>query len=1760
MAEVINPPNKKLQKIYGFLKSKNAVKDSYDQFEVAMQDDRKFQKVHDYLKGQKNAKVSDDFTSFKTNIFGEPVKKKDSTLPPHKTEAPVVVSEPPQQGGQIPIQSGPVSGDGLSDSPVGQPPLTPDGTPISGMDRLAEIQNSLADPNATLNNLAGSILQQTPKPPAINLSELSARNFVEDTEAKNNPKDTPLSVATNAAGNFNKAIVSTLASVPKSVGVLAAKLNHATGSDPRPAEELATYKFGQWLEDAALDIGVTATDPKKADDFWQSTLPSAFGSVAGIVLTGGRSLTGASAKLGTAGGLGQATVKALQSPAAVVGGTSMAIPEFEQAKAAGATDDEAFDVFVKNYLVGQTEVLPIASALRRLNKASGGKLTEIVKAGVKGGFEEGTQEAVQTILTNKIAEGSYDPKRDLFQDVIKSGGAGFFVGFFLPGIHAAMSSMTPEQRAETNKVLNEEFKSAKKGESIVPEPLPVNKETETTTRGTTESPSDSPTVAVPDISEPTITQSAEGTAGETVTTQPNEEGRKDEGGQGETLLTPQTEEAADVAPSVSEITSADVINRDYKIIKEKIGEKKAQTYFKKVDALLNPNENNIVEYRTNGVVTKDGDAYTFHALADMDAKKWRIAFTQDVTDQFKSKENAVQVEETNGVPLQTAPGNSEQVAEGVPESEPQFATEETEIQQPTSPISESNEEKVTFIGHDGGERTGKIQSFTDGKYTIEADNGTTWKVTPDKITSELPKPQSKYDKAKAALRESVDKLKSTYGDLYNENLGIVFDPKREAKKLYDFHKALVDTASKAIDLGVANVEEFADSIGRKVDDFLVRAFNDAKAIKEGKKPTVESEDYFKKEQPEEKLSGIKKDLVPNEKIDETDVEKRSVTAMLERGKSLVDEEKINPKAIVDEIANNNPRALQADEVAALVYYKTKLDNSISSAQRKLLKAQASGNYEGELSAKAELASLNKDLDDYHTMSIKTAYEQSLAFRLRAMLLDSEYNLQSQINKYKVANDGFIPPDVEAKFRQYDQELKDAKEKIKEFEEEKAAREGKETIENIKSDVKRKPRIYGKTRVAKGVEDLAEALGVTKYAHGISRPKITKALSDIGLGLIEEGIATAENVVEKVREYVKDKFKGKINFDDYATDVEDLLNKSFEEQNTKGKIKVPHKVIRDFVESGVEDIEELTEKVKESIKKDFPNATNREVRDAITKYGKEVSPRKDDIESQIRKMKRVGKLISSIEDAQSKKRPFKAGRTREKMDTQERALRRELKDLVKELPISEFEEGRKLDIFKKRVREKIRELEERITNKDFKPKPKSELNRDQEAIALEAEKLRIQEKFDLEHEKLNLQNRSKSQKFWDGLLDVIGLTKTLRTVLDMSAPFRQGIVFTATRPVQSIGAFKEMFRQAFSQENADKWISHIKASPEYALMKASGLYISDPNAKMLAREEQFMSNLAQKIPIYKYLVKASERSYTAFLNKQRVDAFLSTANKFADLGIDPKTDPETYKAWADYVNNATGRGSMGDFEQSAQKLSLLFFSPRLIAARFNLLFNVEKYISMPKAARKEALKSTLTFISIGAAALTLAALGGADVEDDPRSSDFGKIKIGTTRIDVWGGFVQWAVLVSRLFSGERKSTSTGNIETLGEKYGSDTRYDVLNNFFKGKFAPAPALVVKYAESKKNKEGERVTQYGEPMGHKEILGIDVAKDFVEYTELFDLAVPLYLADIDELAKEQGIPTTVGLGAASFFGVGIQNYGSDKKEKSTKGGIRIVNPKKE
>jgi len=382
------------------------------------------------------------------------------------------------------------------------------------------------------------------------------------------------------------------------------------------------------------------------------------------------------------------------------------------------------------------------------------------------------------------------------------------------------------------------------------------------------------------------------------------------------------------------------------------------------------------------------------------------------------------------------------------------------------------------------------------------------------------------------------------------------------------------------------------------------------------------------------------------------------------------------------------------------------------------------------------------------------------------------------------------------------------------------------------------------------------------------------------------------------------------------------------------------------------------------------------------------------------------------------------------------------------------------------------------------------------------------------------------KLKDNITSVLNLPRTLITSLDMSAVLRQGILFTTTKPITASRAFKEMARQTFSQKNFEAWLADVPNNPRYKMMKDSGLYISDPtrvSGGLSAREEAFMTTLADKLP----WVQASQRAYVSYLNKLRVDVFDQLSRQFEQQGI---ASSDNLKSLASFINHATGRGHLGTFERSAQGLNNIFFSPRLIAARFNML-NPVWYAKQTPPVRKQAIKTMAQFIGTGATLLALAKGGGAQVELDPRSTDFGKLRVGNTRWDIWGGFQQWVRVISQLASAQRKSAK-GNVYNLDKtKFPFESRLDVAERFFRGKLNPTVGLALELAEGQK------------------LFGDEITLS----NEVLEKTIPLYLQDIVGVIDDVGAEGFFTAALPAFFGVGLQHY----EERQPSGRANVFNP---
>ena len=389
------------------------------------------------------------------------------------------------------------------------------------------------------------------------------------------------------------------------------------------------------------------------------------------------------------------------------------------------------------------------------------------------------------------------------------------------------------------------------------------------------------------------------------------------------------------------------------------------------------------------------------------------------------------------------------------------------------------------------------------------------------------------------------------------------------------------------------------------------------------------------------------------------------------------------------------------------------------------------------------------------------------------------------------------------------------------------------------------------------------------------------------------------------------------------------------------------------------------------------------------------------------------------------------------------------------------------------------------------------------------------------------------------LSVINVPRSLQASFDLSAPFRQGLVLGARHPKMFASEFKPMLK-AFAREGAyDDVMGEIGERASYPLMQKAKLALTDLEGSLASREDYFNSQLAETLTGGRKFspVRMSGRAYTAFLNKFRADAFDNYLRMAEDSGVE--IDDHLLKSLATFINTATGRGSFKKLEPSMNTLTAVFFSPRLIASRLQF-FNPARYGArlpgVPASTHPFAAKQNRVAARnlLGAMGLTLgiAKMAGAEVEDDTRSADFGKIKIGNTRIDITGGHQGYVVNAARQLRGETKSSTTGKVKKLEGGLMNRSRAAVEWDFAKNKLAPVARYIVGQQEDE-NFEGD---------------------PFDPTREAGKMFLPIGAQNARE-GFEEGVGTGIASTALNTFGFGVMTYGDDKPKGSKSSGSKSI-----
>ena len=435
------------------------------------------------------------------------------------------------------------------------------------------------------------------------------------------------------------------------------------------------------------------------------------------------------------------------------------------------------------------------------------------------------------------------------------------------------------------------------------------------------------------------------------------------------------------------------------------------------------------------------------------------------------------------------------------------------------------------------------------------------------------------------------------------------------------------------------------------------------------------------------------------------------------------------------------------------------------------------------------------------------------------------------------------------------------------------------------------------------------------------------------------------------------------------------------------------------------------------------------------------------------------------------------------------------------------DAKRLEALKSRLRTRIADREARLAMGKLENAPKREpVKRDAEAIRLEAERDMIERKWQRALMADAWRQKSLAQKA--GALAISGtrnLSRALMTAWDFSAPLRQGAILTASHPIQAAKAMGAMFRAFRSPEHQAMIEAEMRLDPKYGEAKRAGLFLSEhADAATAKMEENLVSGWIEKIPG----VGASQRAYTTFLNKLRFDVF---KGGLENLSSAKEATPAEARAWANFINVATGRGGPQNapkMDAAFNALNNAFFAPRLAYSRFQMLLGTPMWRGTAASRKMIAMEYARSMTGL-AIVYGLSQLVGGKIEKD------GKVRFGNSVLDPTAGLASASKLLQQTMPGMAKAVTGAKRENQG--FGRGDEVTAIGRYLRGKLAPLPGSALNLMSGK------------DPVGKPVTLG----------SEAVNLTTPMSYRDIYLAMKEHGVPKGAALGVLALFGMGLQNY---------------------
>lgn len=412
-------------------------------------------------------------------------------------------------------------------------------------------------------------------------------------------------------------------------------------------------------------------------------------------------------------------------------------------------------------------------------------------------------------------------------------------------------------------------------------------------------------------------------------------------------------------------------------------------------------------------------------------------------------------------------------------------------------------------------------------------------------------------------------------------------------------------------------------------------------------------------------------------------------------------------------------------------------------------------------------------------------------------------------------------------------------------------------------------------------------------------------------------------------------------------------------------------------------------------------------------------------------------------------------------------------------------------------------------------------------------------------------QGKDMSIGEALTTIAGNVKSLKASFDLSWGRQLTSAFLSGSKAISMAAAKgwkagyDAWKDVLTAKDAQQMQDRIRIF--------EGLLMTRPNAlngnyarlgvAVGMQEEAFPESVAEKVPVVKNIFIASEKGFNIAIQTARAeitDALIDIAQ--GDVAMLKEQNA------GQFVNELTGRGKLPFNNPNAERaVNSLLFAPRYLASRIAQIYNI-KYaakwglnaISGKETGMIDKMRARASMAQLALFAILIPAIKGilrATDDEDPhgddywerffsayemRSSDFGKIVLGDTRIDLSAGLDGLLTLSARVVSGQTVSIS-------GVKRDKNWS-DVIGAFTEGKLSPAARVVI---------DGWRLLTQEDPKNfmYQPITLRGLASDVL---------LPISVENITELTIPTESKTAQIAGIlGDIFGLGANTYGIAEKD---------------